>query len=692
MREHYIITKNAVDDYDAWKIELPADYFASSIGNSIGVRGNITQAVDSTALNVNESAVLIKHAEGDYQIWPIELPSDLLENHVSDGFSCRGTIEEALHGVGLEDYFGTMEYAPPIVSFGERRSPYRDEGADGSHESDGENYDTPKHPINFYIENAHDANIGGFTISLPATRDELQPFLVEAEIFEWRDLAILEVESDIKGLGERLYDIISDSGIEPSTLDELNYLATRIETIAERGEYGGIEIFSANIEAGRNCGSIAEMINLTLDESLNQFDVHPVFDAEDYGDILVNQFMADEHAIVFNRLKNSDEPEDRAFAAHIEKLEKHINKAAFGRATAKEENGVFTEQGYLSGVSDGLPQLYQGVNDIPNEHCLLSASERDIPRIMKIDNENIAEAIVKLHAVGCRNMENAAHNVASFFADRKRITGNADGNDYPNHFIVMQSRSDISIAPVMDVYRRGGAMNTYALTLTDLAATDETRSDIKVFALRVNNAHGEEAGSDLRGDLIELSPQAFNAHITRYAATPDRVDTLRDGGEMKSYDLFEWGQKLLLDDKSVGSFTFKYPEAELEKACNSFVKIMGSHEMMCIAESFEFHLPNLVAPSENLHPDMIPIANEAAREILARGDADVHRLTDSGVVKLDTFEALRPMCFAEYKDLAIKLEDVAGLGKWAERKVGEIVRQAEREERKQLKNKGEEEL
>ena len=114
---------------------------------------------------------------------------------------------------------------------------------------------------------------------------------------------------------------------------------------------------------------------------------------------------------------------------------------------------------------------------------------------------------------------------------------------------------------------------------------------------------------------------------------------------------------------------------------------------MCHAESFEFHLPKLNTHRsglENSQPGMILIANEAAREILARGDADVYQLTDGGAIKLDTIEALRPMCFAELRDLAIKQKDAAGLGKWAERKVGEIFRQEERAERKQMKNKGEE--
>jgi len=248
----------------------------------------------------------------------------------------------------------------------------------------------------------------------------------------------------------------------------------------------------------------------------------------------------------------------------------------------------------------------------------------------------------------------------------------------------------------MDVYRRGSEMNNFALNMTELAAKGAERSDIKVFAVRVNNT--EKAGRDLRGDLIELSPQAFNSHINRYAATPDRVDALHKNGVTKSYDLFSWGQMLQQQGRNSAELVaLHYPKDGLEKAANNFGNILSSHEMTSQADSFEAHLPRIsnlygvtVVEDGHSHSGMISIANEAAREILARGDADVYRLTGSDTVKLNTIEALRPMCFAEYRNLAIKQKDAAGLDKWAEHKVGDIVRQTERAERSKAKNKGEE--
>ena len=585
---------------------------------------------------------------------------------------------------------------PPIVSFGERPSPYRDEGAEGPHPSDAESYEEPTHPISVFIENAHDSNLRGFSVPLPATEEEMQPFLAEMKITDWRNIRIVEVESDIKGLGEKLTDIISDNGADSYTLDELNYLAVRIEGLGELGT----QIFSANIEVGRHSNSIAEMINLTLGENINQFDVWPASDEADYGDILVNQFMADEHAIAFNRLKDSENLEDRALAAHIEKLEKHTDMAAFGRTTAKEEGGVFTEQGYLVGGKDDLEQLYKGAQDIPAEHCLLSQSAKAPQRIIKIDDVNITEAIVKLHAVGCRSMEHAANNVKIFLDTHKQLAENSN-NYLSNHYILVMNHSDICIDPAMELCKRGSDLSKFAMSMADLATKDAQRTDIKIFAIRVNNAHVAEAEKgrrDLRGDFIELVPHALSNHITRYATMPDRVDALHDGGAKKSYDLFEWGQMLQQQGgDSSGLYSLHYPDVSIIEAVGRYGNFVGSHERMSLAESFEMYLPSINAISENARtaadveqPFMIRIANEAAKEMLARGDADVYRLTDGGSVKLHAIEAARPMCFAEYKDLAIKQKDSAGLEKWAARKVDGIIRQAECAERIASKNKGEE--
>jgi hypothetical protein len=255
---------------------------------------------------------------------------------------------------------------------------------DGQHEHGGG--DTHKNPpLRVYIENITNESVGGFTMPLPATREEIKPFLDGAEIASWRDMMITETFSDIKGLEERLGEAIATSW-HPDILNEINYLAARIGHISENG---GLEIFSANIEAGRNCGSVAEMINLTFDDNLNRFDVQPCFTEEMYGGFLVENWLQDVHAESWHRLNDSDDLADRALAAHIEKLEKHVDMAAFGRTVATEENGVFTDQGYLTG-GDDLLEIYRGPDDIPLELFVLEeypSELRSLSRYITADTD-----------------------------------------------------------------------------------------------------------------------------------------------------------------------------------------------------------------------------------------------------------------------------------------------------------------
>jgi hypothetical protein len=182
-------------------------------------------------------------------------------------------------------------------------------------------HDNPTSPFQAFIKNVHDPGIDGSVVSFPTSPVALESLFHSMEISNCRGARIVEIEalseSNMWKLAERLNDIIGKAPTSSDTINELNYLAARVEEIAARGEDGGIGIFLANIEAGKNCRSIAEMINLTFNENLNCFDALPVHSAEDYGDILVNNFLQDEHAEAFNRLNESEDPKDRAFFAHM---------------------------------------------------------------------------------------------------------------------------------------------------------------------------------------------------------------------------------------------------------------------------------------------------------------------------------------------------------------------------------------
>jgi len=110
-------------------------------------------------------------------------------------------------------------------------------------------------PLRVYIENAHDDQLGGFTMPLPATRETLQPFFDDIGIKETEDLSIIEIRSPIKGLSAALSSC-ADEGL---SLNELNYLAAKLQALDNSGRAR----FTAVLETERYSGNVAEIINIS---------------------------------------------------------------------------------------------------------------------------------------------------------------------------------------------------------------------------------------------------------------------------------------------------------------------------------------------------------------------------------------------------------------------------------------------
>ncbi len=83
-------------------------------------------------------------------------------------------------------------------------------------------------------------------------------------------------------------------------------------------------------------------------------------------------------------------------------------------------------------------------------------------------------------------------------------------------------------------------------------------------------------------------------------------------------------------------------------------------------------------------PEMLRVSQQAAKEMLARGDCEVHRLLPEGTEKLSPTDAVKSgLWYSKHREFAIRREDVAGMEKWAERSAADIVnRPQERSEQK----------
>jgi len=111
------------------------------------------------------------------------------------------------------------------------------------------------------------------------------------------------------------------------------------------------------MEMGDHCGSLQEIINLT--ENLDCYEVYPHI--EDYDDL--GRYYIEE-------LEVMQVPEH---------LQNYIDYEAYGRDVAMDENGSFTDQGYVRDTGDRFCEYYDGERgSIPDEYRVMTFQD-DLP-------------------------------------------------------------------------------------------------------------------------------------------------------------------------------------------------------------------------------------------------------------------------------------------------------------------------
>lgn len=159
-------------------------------------------------------------------------------------------------------------------------------------------------------------------------------------------------------------------------LDELNELAHLLEGMdaTERMCFGAV------LEAGQCKGSLAAMINLA--HNLDQFDFYPgSFTKQEFGGIMLETH-ASQQWEARERLRASDDPDDRAFAEYVERLEQCIDLARYAPLAQAYDGGILTQSGYVVPLADELPKKYTGPQDIPTEHRLTEHLEERKPSLL----------------------------------------------------------------------------------------------------------------------------------------------------------------------------------------------------------------------------------------------------------------------------------------------------------------------
>ena len=217
-------------------------------------------------------------------------------------------------------------------------------------------YDHDKdYPFSAFITNLGKYNEGelvGEWVKFPTTAEELKEVFKRIGIGQKDDFGqpyeewfITDYDCYVDGLYSKLG--------EYENLDELNYLASKLDEMSE-SEYAQ---FQAGMEMGDHCGSLQEIINLT--ENLDCYEVYP--DIHDYDDL--GRYYIEELDVM-------QVPEH---------LQNYIDYEAYGRDVALEENGTFTDQGYVRDTGDSFHEYYDGERgSIPDEYRVMTFQD-DLP-------------------------------------------------------------------------------------------------------------------------------------------------------------------------------------------------------------------------------------------------------------------------------------------------------------------------
>ena len=211
------------------------------------------------------------------------------------------------------------------------------------------------YPFAAFITNLGKYNEGelvGEWVKFPTTAEEMKEVFKRIGIGQKDDFGQPYEEwfiTDYDCYVDGLYDKLG----EYENLDELNYLASKLDEMSD-SEYAQ---FQAGMEMGDHCGSLQEIINLT--ENLDCYEVYP--DIHDYDDL--GRYYIEELDVM-------QVPEH---------LQNYIDYEAYGRDVALEENGTFTDQGYVRDTGDSFHEYYDGERgSIPDEYRVMTFQD-DLP-------------------------------------------------------------------------------------------------------------------------------------------------------------------------------------------------------------------------------------------------------------------------------------------------------------------------
>lgn len=496
----------------------------------------------------------------------------------------------------------------------------------------------------------------GWWLGFPTTTESVQHVLKELGIFSG-DVIANRHASGVTHLADCL-----SATMQPDNIDELNYLAVRLEGLTEIQ----IGVLESVLESRRHTDSVKDIINITY--NLDRFDLQPAYSPEMYGDFLLGM-EKDNTAEVFRRLEQSTDPDELAFVQYVLRLEAYIDESAYGRGVAEEESGVFTQHGYLT-ESEGFEEIYRGPEDIPAEYRVFAYPEPK--QYVKTETADLAAFVYKVHALAGEYMSDAHYNVSAL----------AGGSEY---FLMLINSKNIYMCEMGSAYHNGTTAN-------DIWFHNAVLPDMQAFAFRVTGRHDDR----IFGSITEIDHAAQREDIIKHGFGFDYIDAILKDGTERMYTAQEWAALEPIDRDRLETWQRHYNLDDVDGLILHLEELTAQRD-----ESAKRVPPEMILVDLNQsfldktsidRTDIFLIAQSAAKEIIARGDAPVFRLLPDKDEPLTPMDVVRHgLNYSQWRNFAIKTEDADGFLKWAERGAADIVRRAaDRDERDKPKSHGQE--
>lgn len=248
-------------------------------------------------------------------------------------------------------------------------------------------------PFEAYITNLGKYNEGeliGEWVKFPTTPEELHDVFERIGIGTrdefgnpYEEWFISDYDCYVDGLYEKLG--------EYESLDELNYLASKIEELNDY-EY---DHFQAAMQVSDYTDSVKDLINLI--DNLDKYDVYPgIENEEDLGRYCI---------------------EEIGMMEIPDHLKYYIDYEAYGRDIALDEVGQFTEYGYVRDTQEIFTEYYDGDREnIPEEYKVMNIADSNDEERDKMDYESFKQEFTedlkeKLYERGVDDVQMRIHNV-----------------------------------------------------------------------------------------------------------------------------------------------------------------------------------------------------------------------------------------------------------------------------------------